>query len=275
MSAIAWQTVLMSAICGIAAANTVLLLRSNKQLRERLDRVERKLSVAYRKRTDESAARVKSLVLRDARITARKEYQLSEAYLSLVSAIQPREPLPATRGWAASPDLLKYLYTSVRRRKPAKIVELGGGVSTLVIAYALAKNGMGKLISVDHSPDYSAKTKEQLELHQLSSWVEHVVAPIGPLPDHDSTQWYDCESLVSLGGIDMLLVDGPPADTGPRARYPAVPVFKESLTREALVLLDDGIRDDERDIAEQWGRLLGTSAEYLPLEKGLFIFDLA
>lgn len=275
MIAVDWQIILILAILIVAAANVILLLRGNRQLNARLDRVERNLSVTMRKRADIQTSRIKALILKDARITARKEYQLSEAYLSLVNVVRPREPLPATRAWAASPDLLKHLYTTIRCRKPAVVMELGGGISTLIIAYALSKNGSGKLVSVDHSKHYSTVTKEQLQLHDLERWVEQLVAPLTPLSESGDVKWYSTDALVAVSEVDMLLVDGPPADTGERARLPAVPVLKSKLTKSAVVMLDDGIRDEEKEIALEWAEELGCSADYLPFEKGLFVFDRA
>jgi hypothetical protein len=56
-------------------------------------------------------------------------------------------PLPLPGGWAASTDLLGELIRAIAARRPQRLVELGSGVSTLVIAAALRNNGAGRLIS--------------------------------------------------------------------------------------------------------------------------------
>jgi hypothetical protein len=64
--------------------------------------------------------------------------------------------------------------------------------------------------------------------------------------------WYSKSSYQDLSGIDLLLVDGPPGATGPKARFPAYPVLKASLSSRAVLILDDTVRRDERRIAETW-----------------------
>jgi len=63
--------------------------------------------------------------------------------------------------------------------------------------------------------------------------------------------WYDLDA-VPEGPFDLLLVDGPPASVGPEARYPAVPLLLDRLAKDALVVLDDTRRPDERAIGERW-----------------------
>src|SRR5688500_16200441 len=75
------------------------------------------------------------------------QYAQLEALTKLTFALQPRFPLPPLRGWAASPDIALTLYTVIHALKPAFVVECGGGVSSLVIGYALEREGRGKLLS--------------------------------------------------------------------------------------------------------------------------------
>lgn len=50
----------------------------------------------------------------------------------------------------------------------------------------------------------------------------------------------------------MLVVDGPPAATGPQARYPSLPMLIDRLAKNATVVLDDAHRRDELKIVEEW-----------------------
>jgi hypothetical protein len=62
--------------------------------------------------------------------------------------------------------------------------------------------------------------------------------------------------------VDVLVVDGPPGDTGLLARYPAVPVLRKAMSPTCVVLLDDANRADEQAIGKRWAEVLGGSAEY-------------
>lgn len=217
--------------------------------------------------------------VRDFKSTERIGFRQVEALNSLVSVLNIDSPLPATRGWAASPDFLLYIYDHVLRLKPALVVELGSGISTLVVALALKKNGYGAVVSIDHEDRYALETEKHLAEHDLtsiakvhraglSSWEPANITKLG-----EKWQWYDIPTEVSsLQGIDLLIVDGPPERSGKFARYPAVPDFWNRLATGGYVLLDDTIRPDETAAAHAWAEEYGMDLEIFPdFEKGLAV----
>lgn len=189
----------------------------------------------------------------------RLSFRQQEALAALSRILNTQHPLPPTRGWAASPDLLLYLYEFVLEKKPHAVLEIGGGVSSLVIAAALRENGRGHLFSFDHDAAYAARTSTFLERENLSDLATIRHAPLShwipPTPSRlgDSWDWYTLPLTPDdLQDIDLLIVDGPPEKTGPYARYPALPALIEKLSPNATVLLDDTVREDETRIAEAW-----------------------
>src|ERR687891_1928258 len=74
---------------------------------------------------------------RDLRRDPTADYPQTETLSSLLAVLRPRAPFPPFRGWAISPDFAVLLLTQVLTRRPARVVELGSGVSTLVLGYAL------------------------------------------------------------------------------------------------------------------------------------------
>ena len=57
------------------------------------------------------------------------------------------------------------------------------------------------------------------------------------------------------------------------ARYPALPVLSDQLSRNAVILMDDAIRKDERRIADLWSESSASlRKEYVDLEKGAYVF---
>jgi len=85
-------------------------------------------------------------------------------------------------------------------------------------------------------------------------------------------KWYDLREIPPMERpIDMLVVDGPPAGVQHLARYPALPVLRHRLARTAEIFLDDGARDDEREIAKLWGTQIDDiEVTWLETEKGGF-----
>jgi len=49
------------------------------------------------------------------------------------------------------------LYKRVKKMKPRYVLELGSGISTLIIGYALKENGKGTLISMEENSEYGKK----------------------------------------------------------------------------------------------------------------------
>ena len=66
-------------------------------------------------------------------------YSNTEDLLSLRQMLEPRYLMPNTRTWAGSPDLIKLMVDLVFTHQPKTILEIGGGVSSLYLAYALEK----------------------------------------------------------------------------------------------------------------------------------------
>ena len=178
-----------------------------------------------------------------------------QALLFLFSAFDFRAPLPSLTGWAISPELAATLVTLVRTHEPDVIVELGSGASTIVMGYALEQQGNGRIISLDHSAKYGAETRKDLAMHALQDWTEVRHAPLTSFEQKGRQwSWYDLAAIEDDLSIDMIVIDGPPRETGPMARYPAVPALYGYLSDDAVVVLDDAYREDEKEMLDRWMR---------------------
>jgi predicted O-methyltransferase YrrM len=176
-----------------------------------------------------------------------------QSLLHLTELLDIRAPIPALTGWAASPQLACTLVTLVREHEPRVVVELGSGSSTVVLGYAVEKQGMGDVIALDHLRPYGKKTRTTLARHGLSEWAEVRHAPLHDVHlEGESWPWYDPTALEDQTGIDMVVVDGPPHELRSQARYPALPMLADQLSDTAVVVLDDVYRKDESSIAEAW-----------------------
>jgi predicted O-methyltransferase YrrM len=192
-----------------------------------------------------------------------EHYRQSEFYAQLLRLLELNAPIPSTRSWAASPDVLLTLLELSQNSKPSHILDLGSGISTLVLAKSAPQ---ATIISIDNSEEFAGKTKKMLETHGVTN-VDVRVAPLKP---HASgVDWYDLSKLRDISNIDLLFVDGPPGSKNPKARHPAVAECLSKLNPRAIVVIDDAGRDGEKDMAHEFARVLPNHRlEFLAHEKG-------
>src|SRR5215813_1743722 len=112
--------------------------------------------------------------------------------------------------------------------------------------------GVGHVYSLEHLPEYAKATRANLATHGLADWATVLDAPLRPhVLDGKEWQWYST-NLLPRADIDMIVIDGPPEDTGPLARYPAGPLLFNQLASSSAIFIDDAIRLDERLIVDTW-----------------------
>lgn len=180
-------------------------------------------------------------------------YGQMQAYLELSRLLNFQYPLPALRGWAASPDLLLEVAKHMLNQKPGVVLECSSGSSTLVAARCMQLNGKGRVFSLEHNPDYAEATRVELKRQGLADWATVVDAPLENLPGKSGSSWYSLANLpAEANHADLLIIDGPPQSTCSMARYPAIPHLKDFLAPEATIFLDDADRDDEREAVRLW-----------------------
>lgn len=246
---------------GALLGGLLLLIRHSLDLADRIGNL-----AAQSTRTFETVRRVEA----DTRKELKQTFRQLEALQNLNAVLPTSDVLPATRGWAASPDLLLALVDLVITERPSLIVECGSGASTLWLALALRRFGIdGRIIALDHDPVFSGKTRDFLARHDVLDLAEVRDAPLESFSlDGETYSWYARTAWEDLAGIDLLFVDGPPAATGHQARYPALPLLNKSLSPIATIVLDDLIVPDMREVLPRWlDADPGFSSEILPLEK--------
>jgi predicted O-methyltransferase YrrM len=271
--AIAIQLAAGAAVLGALALVLVALL----VVVRRLGALSRRLA-----RTTERTTTGLSTVTRDVRELSRKvsaasadltaggrqNYAQLEAYVDLRSLILPRAPLPALRGWAASPDVLRLLAETMWRRRPEVIVECGSGASSVWLGYLAEQTKSSKVICLEHDERYASMSRDLIRAHDLDDVVEIRFAPLVDWSHGERTYaWYDTKALDDLADIGLLFVDGPPGPTGPQARFPAVPLLLPRCGDDVVIVLDDTIRDEETAISDRW------LAEHPELERAELSFD--
>lgn len=178
---------------------------------------------------------------------------------------QVKLPMPNTGGFAIDSQALAHLLTVVEERRPRLILELGSGTSTIWLGY-LCRSFGGQLVSIDHLEHYLSLTRSAVDRHELNDVIDTRLAPLETTEcDRKSFDWYSQAAMADLSEIDMMIVDGPPAATGPQARYPSLPKLIARLAPHATVVLDDAHRNDELKIVDSW---LESFPEFQHIEKG-------
>jgi predicted O-methyltransferase YrrM len=161
----------------------------------------------------------------------------------------PADALPNLGSWKADVGFLTRIVDHIETHRPAHVVELGSGASTLVTARALELHGGGMLTSFDQHRDFVEAVRSWLRDHRLAATIDH--APLIPAASPWPGLWYDLGTLPET--IDLLLIDGPPWTLHPLVRGSAERLF-DRIAPGGSVMLDDASRPGERVIASRWRR---------------------
>jgi hypothetical protein len=221
-------------------------------------------------RFDRKLSEVQANLQKQQKTQSENNLRQIESFLRLQKYCGDSIVLPDMHGFPISPDLGIYIVRLIETGNYDAVIEFGSGVSTTLIALAIQKSSVTKgeaaipCLSFEHLDTYLSATIQQLKNANLQKLVELVHAPlVENVGVHEApTPYYDCrrslqdlkESLKNPQPKLLVLVDGPPGATGPYARYPALDVVDSAFEGMAEVhyLMDDYIRQDERDIVALW-----------------------
>lgn len=154
-----------------------------------------------------------------------------------------------------------------------RIVELGSGVSTIVLASVLPRVIKDlEITSVDGEESYARHAQEMLRQHELDhyakvSWVPYALS--------NDCAWFskpELEQVMCDKLVDILIVDAPAGASFPRARQPAIPFFLPYLKPYSIVMLHDASRPDESLIAKAWKRYFRVCHQ-IKTPRGFAVFE--
>lgn len=273
------NTMTETALRAFHAASTRAAMEQSAQMEAFASETMRAVANEHRAQMEALVSETKRALAAESKAqkaSTRMSYSQVESLLALYFDIRPRQSFPSGGGWEASPDLLLLLYKTIRERQPELVVECGSGVSTVVIAYALAQNEKGQVVALEHLAPYRDQTEKWLRDHELTEQASVILAPLVPVTIGNQTwDWYSTEDLPE-GPIGVLFVDGPPEATGPTARFPALPLLENRTTSDTVVILDDSDRQDEREIVQRWTtELEGWHSEQVGHNKGTAVLTRA
>jgi predicted O-methyltransferase YrrM len=148
-------------------------------------------------------------------------------------------------------ELCNEIVLAPRRR----VLELGSGVSTIVLGRLLRTTG-GTLVAVEHDATWCTWVAERLRDEGLETTATVHHAPLEARDGH-ALPWYaerGVDAALAAGAPDLLVVDGPPAfrPQDALARLPALAELLARLAPDATIVLDDIARAGEREVLERW-----------------------
>lgn len=145
--------------------------------------------------------------------------------------------------WCIGPKTAHRLIDYIEDNEPQLVVECGSGISTILMAKAVSKYG-GHVVAMEDDQKYYERTlrwlREEL-LHHKGSVIESPLE--GVIPFYSN---FPRDTL-----IDMIVVDGPPANKHPLARYKAKRLFS-GLSNGGIIFLDDTHRNSEKLVVQLW-----------------------
>lgn len=223
-----------------------------------------------------------------------------ESFMSIQSFFSKGEFFSDFHGWPISPDVGVFLLEKMRSKNYDLIIEFGSGTSAALFAKAaeilnggkrsaIAKTMKTEIVTFEHNEKYHGQTQKMLQARNLSGYVNLVLAPLVDWKDDSGDYlYYDSKAILqelsekySERKIKILvLVDGPPGLTCTNARYPAVPVIFNMLSKHSIdIVLDDANRPEEKKLIELWEsfwqkRSVEVEKYSIPAEKGVFFVEM-
>ncbi len=179
-------------------------------------------------------------------------YDRLESLFALYRDLRFEKGLPALRHHSESPEFLREVVTDLLQRKPERVLELGGGVSTLVFARAMQRNAKGHVVTIEHEPFYVQQLKKWLREYNLEKWVTVIEAELTDYTiDNKKYRWYTLND-VPVQKFDVVVADGRMAKESRCGRYPTLPLLQNRLDENSIVFVENVDDVNEREVLIRW-----------------------
>jgi hypothetical protein len=149
--------------------------------------------------------------------------------------------------WSINQMLAIELATYLDRVRPRRILEVGSGYSTAILA-AYATHHDADVVTLEHDARYFRSTRRALRQLGIDRRLDLRLAPLSLqwFGDHGPYWWYGVELI---DDFDFVFIDGPPKVLGRRGAFFAL---QGHLRPGWRVWVDDGSRRHERRCVKLW-----------------------
>ncbi|WP_422126839.1 hypothetical protein [Thioalkalivibrio sulfidiphilus] len=184
----------------------------------------------------------------------REQYYLSNYEILCANTPWLKRPVfPSPAGGTANASMLYLLLSVLVNEGPKRIVELGAGQSTLLLAQYVDWQKNSAITSIDHD----------------RYWIDILARDVGdkvdlvhrPLVDRRIADlhfsWYDIKDF-PLVDVELLIVDGPPAYARHNrySRYGIIEFLPDVLSKDFIIIIDDAGRNGEYRLSQDIVRKL-------------------
>jgi hypothetical protein len=166
-------------------------------------------------------------------------------------------------GWSAKDEYLAACLQEALAND-APILECGSGLSTLLIGAARRGTKTPHWV-LEHNSEWGVRVQKALDKYG----ARHVTVHVSPLRSWDGFDWYDPPMDCIPWGFGLVICDGPPWYTL-GGRVGLLPVMRNRLAPDAVILLDDAARGGERQVAKRWCAEWGAWLQKAGVEKPYF-----
>ena len=133
------------------------------------------------------------------------------------------------------------------------VLEIGSGLTTMILGTLVARRGL-PVWTLEHDPEFFRNTESKLKRYRLNN----VRLTLAPLRDYGDFCWYDPPLDAMPQNFGLIIADGPPGSVK-GGRFGLLPVLRAHFAPDAIILLDDAERSQEREVLRQWTSEYGLS----------------
>jgi glycosyltransferase involved in cell wall biosynthesis len=151
----------------------------------------------------------------------------------------------ANDGFAARIDLLMEVAQQAANTSGA-ILECGSGITTILMGLLAGRRGV-KTYALEHIDEWRTRVLKAVSQFRIPN-VEILHTP---LCDFDGFAWYDAPLADLPAKFSFVLSEGPPGETR-GGRYGLLPVMRDRLAANAVIILDDTEREGELQVLRRW-----------------------
>jgi len=151
-------------------------------------------------------------------------------------------------GWSIGEESFSSIIEILKNLNPQRLLEFGSGTSSIRLAREFPDC---YILSVDHSDSFANKTRALKDIYAPGVALEVVVRPVSW--QRHGWRWYLSYQPVRLSGeFDAVIIDGPPVGLSRRGREACLHQAVSHLREGGIVILDDYIRPEEKQIVDNW-----------------------
>jgi hypothetical protein len=147
--------------------------------------------------------------------------------------------------YSLSFQTIQHIANDIIVNRPATILEIGSGLSTIVLSKVIKETGYkAEFFSVDQDRTW----QDHLKMHcDNVNFYQFEIGTSGEFA-MEGSNWFDIplDSILRTKKYDLVIVDGPKGSESRLARYGIVDFLRGRLTETAIVFVDDTDREYEK-----------------------------